>query len=195
MLQLDPENPRTRTTALALCGVVVLAFAAVALMPDDASDTTSGAAVATRGAPAASTQAASTETASGEVAKSSRPAPRAPRAPDVLPTGRAVLSLVSVLALILITAVGASRWMKKLRIRPGGDRVLDVVDAVPLGPKRQVYVVSAYGRRLVIGASGDQLCLLSEIDEEETGEVAPTPFGVRLDRRLDQQPTSLEAEA
>lgn len=191
MMNLDPQKRPNRATWLALGGFAVLAFLAAAALPEtpDAAAGDKAAAAATPVPVAASDANAVTDKAAAK-----RPL-QAPRAPDPLPATRTLISLAAVLALIVIAAFGASRWLKKLRIRPGGDRVLDVVDAVPLGPKRQIYVVSAYGRRLVIGASGDRLCLLSEIDEEETGESEPVPFDARLKRRLEVPAATLEAEA
>ena len=48
-----------------------------------------------------------------------------------------------------------------------GEKVLQIIDALPLGPKKQIYVIQVEGRRLVIGASPDSINLLSEFNEEE----------------------------
>ncbi|MCA9320757.1 MAG: flagellar biosynthetic protein FliO [Planctomycetes bacterium] len=101
-----------------------------------------------------------------------KPGPRAPLGADMGDVGRSLGSLVVVLALIVVSAVVAGRWLRKTRLRPAGDKVLEVLDAVPLGPKRQVYVISAYGRRLVVATSGEQVTLLSEFAEDEVEALA-----------------------
>lgn len=188
MFELDPQKRPKRATWIAIGVFAVLAFFVSAALPGGAAP--SGEEAGDTAAPAAGADA-------GDAADATAPKRplQAPRAPSPFPAGRAVMSLLAVLVLIVVAAFGASRWLRRMRIRPGGDRVLDVVDAVPLGPKRQVYVVSAYGRRLVIGASGDNLCLLSEIDEEETGETPPVSFDDRVQSRLRPVGGALEAEA
>jgi len=77
------------------------------------------------------------------------------------------------LVLVLVCAVGAilglRRVMKRTRIVPGNKKVLRLIDALPLGPRRFVYVVDLQGRTLVLGAGGEEVRLLAEYGEDEWG--------------------------
>ena len=81
------------------------------------------------------------------------------------------------LVIIVLTAAAAiilRRYLRRARLAPGKQKVLDLVDAMPLGPKRFVYVINLQGRTLVLGAGGDQVNLLAEYGEDEW-PAAPVP--------------------
>lgn len=88
---------------------------------------------------------------------------------------KTLISLGLVLCAIIGAAVLASRFLKKTRFGPSGEKVLNLVDAIPLGPKKQVYIVSAYGRKLVLGATQDRIELLSEFNADEFGIKGESP--------------------
>ena len=81
------------------------------------------------------------------------------------------LQVGSVLVVVIVLAVGLvfllKRVLKRARLAPGKRRVLELVDALPIGPKRFVYVLNLEGRTLVVGAGGDQVNLLAEYGEDE----------------------------
>ena len=105
---------------------------------------------------------------------------------------------------ILILFGGATigaRYLKKLRMKPSGEKVLELVDVIALGPKRQVFVVSAYGRKIVVGATNETMNVLSEFDQDEIAAASPRAaapaFAARLDRdlgKLDREPQLLGME-
>lgn len=99
------------------------------------------------------------------------------------PSFAKVFGTIAFLGVMLVFGVlCAKRLMAKSRMLPGGSRVLNLVDAIPLGPKRQIYVVTAYDRKLVIGSSGDRLTLLSEFTGEEVGaHAAAGAFAAAVD--------------
>lgn len=128
----------------------------------------------------------------------------APEGPGSASVWRTLGSLALIIALIFGGAAFGARFLKKLRMKPQGDKVLELVDVIALGPKRQVFVVSAYGRKIVVGATNESMSVLSEFDQDEIAApeagVAPPAFDQRLDRDLArlERPSSaraLEAQA
>lgn len=91
----------------------------------------------------------------------------AAKAPELVSTSRLFTGLLTVGGLIAAAAWAARRFLKGTRFTPRGGKVLEIVDALPLGARRQVFVISAYGRKLVVGATPEGLSLLSEFNEEE----------------------------
>ena len=91
--------------------------------------------------------------------------------PSILPDGvspwQISLTLGGVIVGIVCMAIGLRHLMRKGRIAPGRERVLSLLDALPIGPKRFVYVVDLKGRTLVIGAGGERVTLLAEYGEDE----------------------------
>lgn len=127
-----------------------------------------------------------TEPAAASAKKSGRsPLSREPLMPSM---GR-IFFYLGVLSVALFGSIWmARRVMGKSRMVPSGDRCLKLVDAIPLGPRRQIYVLSAYGRRLVVGAAGDRMTLLSEFAPEDLAEPeAPAPFAERLEAAESQR--------
>ena len=78
--------------------------------------------------------------------------------------GRLAGSLVVVLGLIVVSAYVFKRMLSRSKLVPGGGLV-EVLQALPLGGKRQIYLVKIAGRVLVVGASGEQISLLAELPE------------------------------
>ena len=74
------------------------------------------------------------------------------------------------LVIVVLTAAFAlliRRFLRGARLAPGKRKVLELVDAMAIGPKRFVYVINLEGRTLVVGAGGDQVSLLAEYGEDE----------------------------
>lgn len=111
--------------------------------------------------------------------------PVPPTAPEFVSASRMTTALLTVLGLAGIGAWLARRFLRHVRIAPAGAKVLEVVDALPLGQRRQIFVVRAYGRKLVIGASPEGLRLLSEFSDEEVAVAASSDsFASELSDRL-----------
>lgn len=78
-----------------------------------------------------------------------------------------VASLLATFAFVLLLAYGASRFLGK-RFGHGSaaeQARQQVLQVIPLGPQAAVQVVSVGGRLLVLGVTGQQIRLLSEITE------------------------------
>lgn len=125
--------------------------------------------------------------APADAKKTDGPAPKRPREAIAREPLTPSLGRVFFYFGVLVIGVTGAAWItKKLlartRLLPQGARVLKLVDAIPLGPRRQVYVLNAYGRRLVVGAAGDRMTLLTEIAAEDIEGDPKLSF----DRRLDE---------
>jgi flagellar biogenesis protein FliO len=82
-----------------------------------------------------------------------------------------VSSLAVVLALVLLTAAAARRW---LGARPAGRTPMQsirIAGSLTLGGRRSVLVLEIAGRTLVVGATPQQLVLLTQF--ENAGSDAP----------------------
>jgi len=97
--------------------------------------------------------------------------PEAPSGWAVL--GRLFGSLAIVLGLIVLTALLLKRMLVNSKHTPGG-KLVEVIQTFPLGPKRQIYLVKVAGRVLVVGGSGDNLSLLTDLPENEVVAGAQT---------------------
>ncbi|MEE9390969.1 MAG: flagellar biosynthetic protein FliO [Planctomycetota bacterium] len=99
---------------------------------------------------------------------------RPPRATNVASPGRLITGFLIVLCLGVGGILFGRKFLKRVRMTPQGKRILSVVDAIPLGGKRQIYVVEVYGRRIVVGATADSLSVLSEFEacDLELGDAA-----------------------
>ncbi|MBO8141041.1 MAG: flagellar biosynthetic protein FliO [Firmicutes bacterium] len=72
--------------------------------------------------------------------------------------------ILGVFALLAIVLYAIRRWMG--HALPGVRRgAVRVVDAVPIGLQRHLYLVEVAGRRLLIGATPQALTLLAELEE------------------------------
>ena len=80
--------------------------------------------------------------------------------------------LVGVLILIAGGALTLRSVMKKARLMPSGKRHLKLLDALAIGPKRFVYLVSMEDHLLVLGAGGEHVELLAEYEREEAASAA-----------------------
>ncbi len=93
--------------------------------------------------------------------------PEAPSGWAVL--GRLFGSLAIVLGLIVITAFVLKRMLVDSKHTPtrGAGKLVQVIQTFPLGGKRRIYLVKVASRVLVVGGSGDNLSLLTELPEDE----------------------------
>ncbi|MFT7616429.1 MAG: flagellar biogenesis protein FliO [Planctomycetota bacterium] len=101
-----------------------------------------------------------------------------------------------VLLLVFAAAVGCSRFLKKMRMRPQGNKVLELVDVIPLGPKKQVFIVSAYGRNIIVGATADSMSVLSEFSADEIEAVetdTPLNFSTKLSESMSRPRRNMAA--
>ena len=100
--------------------------------------------------------------------------PEAPSGWAVL--GRLFGSLAIVLGLIVITAFVLKRMLANSRHTPArsAGKLVQVIQTFPLDGKRQIYLVKVAGRVLVVGGSGDNLSLLTDLPEDEVVAGAET---------------------
>lgn len=168
-------------------------------------DGTSGSPAGTSGSPAiASGTGAPTEAAEATPPPGQEPEVTAEKVGLIDETTSPVQVLVSLLVVVAVMVGvlwGISRLMRRARLAPGRDRVLDLVDALSLGGKRQVYVVSYKDRTLLLGCGNEDIHLLAEYASDEfdaapaedrTKEPAPA---VETASREDQVEISAAARA
>lgn len=179
------DSPRTKATLAGAGVLLIFALAGASLIDDDAPERST----ATQAEPisAESTTSPSPLLASAEgespkdiestsdntneaAPKRSRNALRVPRAKSPVSLGRLLTSFAAVLILGALVVFGARTFLKRTRMATQGEKVLRLVDALPLGPKKQIYVVEVEGRRLVVGAGPETITLLSEFNDEEIAE-------------------------
>jgi len=88
-----------------------------------------------------------------------------------VPWGRIALVLV-LTVLATLGAAAAARAYGRGAPR-GRRRLLGLLDTLPLGPNRAVYVVEAAGRRFFLAATNEQVTSLGELPGELPGELGP----------------------
>lgn len=83
---------------------------------------------------------------------------------------RIAVALVVTLALVVLAIAVLRKTLFRTRLATGGRRILRVLDAVPLGPRRHVFVVSVRDRVLVLGVGPDSIRSLAEMEMEDIEE-------------------------
>lgn len=73
-------------------------------------------------------------------------------------------ALTIVLALLLLTAAAARRWVAKGFAGKDAGHPIRLVGSLSLGGRRAVLVLAAAGRTLVVGATAQNLVLLTEFE-------------------------------
>ena len=81
----------------------------------------------------------------------------------LLKTGSA---LAIVLALVVLAALGARRWLAPVLGAAGARRPVRLVGSLALGGRRNVLVLDVQGRTLVVGATPQALTLLTQFEKE-----------------------------
>jgi flagellar biosynthetic protein FliO len=79
-----------------------------------------------------------------------------------------VSSLAVVLALVLLAAAVARRWLGTSLIARFPRQSIRMAGSLALGGRRSVLVLEIAGRTLVVGATPQQLVLLTQFDKAET---------------------------
>ena len=69
--------------------------------------------------------------------------------------------------LILVLAWWAARAIGQGQIASGGSHAIQVVDRLPLGGEKQLLVVRAAGRVLLLGVTAHHVEFLQELDEDD----------------------------
>jgi len=124
--------------------------------------------------------------------------PIVPETPSMpLLIGRIVGALFLVSGLIVLGVFLMKKFFNGARLPGGAKRQIRMIEATSLGGKRHIYLVRAMDRLLVIGASGEQIQLLSEIKDsvllkEVEAEIEPERFKNILQNML---PSKLAAAA
>ncbi len=85
------------------------------------------------------------------------------------------LRMLASLALVLAAAYGVSLLLRRLNLQRLTTRseLLSVEESLPLGQGRALYVVKVGARRLLLGASAQQVSLLSDLTHDP--QAAPLP--------------------
>ena len=74
-------------------------------------------------------------------------------------------SLTVVLALMLLAAAAARRWLRPMLAGGASIPTIRLATSLALGSRRSVLVLEIAGRTLVIGATPQQLVLLTQFDQ------------------------------
>ncbi|MEZ6196390.1 MAG: flagellar biosynthetic protein FliO [Planctomycetota bacterium] len=170
MLKGQGDRPAMKATLVGGGLLLVFALAGASML----GPSEGGAARAPAKQPAA-TPAANAAVPGGETPEAAAPTTGRPRrALEVPQAGGASLprlfgGLLVVLVLGVVAVVGGRVFLKRTRLAPSSERVLKIVDALPLGPRKQIYVVEVQGRRLVLGAGPETITLLSEFEDRDLG--------------------------
>lgn len=73
-------------------------------------------------------------------------------------------ALAVVLGLMALTAFAAKRWIGVGGVRWGARSPLQVVAALPMGPRKQIALVAVGETYLVVGVTATQMSLLATLD-------------------------------
>jgi flagellar biogenesis protein FliO len=85
---------------------------------------------------------------------------------------RSTMVLGAVLALIYLVLNVGLRRMMGLRLGAGGrEPLVQVVERVPLDPKRSMFVIKAAGEYLLVGGGDGALNLISKLDPAEVARL------------------------
>jgi len=85
-------------------------------------------------------------------------------------------SLAVVLALMLLAAAAARRWLRPMLAGGASIPTIRLATSLALGSRRSVLVLEIAGRTLVIGATPQQLVLLTQFDRPAPEALASTQF-------------------
>ena len=85
-------------------------------------------------------------------------------------------SLAVVLALMLLAAAAARRWLRPMLAGGASIPTIRLATSLALGSRRIVLVLEVAGRTLVIGATPQQLVLLTQFDRPAPEAVVSTQF-------------------
>jgi flagellar biogenesis protein FliO len=85
-------------------------------------------------------------------------------------------SLAVVLALMLLAAAAARRWLRPMLAGGASIPTIRLATSLALGSRRSVLVLEVAGRTLVIGATPQQLVLLTQFDRPAPEAVASAQF-------------------
>lgn len=103
-----------------------------------------------------------------------------------------VSSLAVVLALVLLTAVAARRWLRPMLAGGAPIPTLRLTTSLALGSRRSVLVLEIAGRTLVIGATPQQVVLLTQFDSDgvrgDFSGDSSQPAG-NMNRTIDSDPS------
>ena len=75
-----------------------------------------------------------------------------------------MVKLIGVLLLIVLCAILLRRWTN-LAVKPGSVRQLRLLETVRLSPRQTLYLVALGDQQLLIGATDNNISLLSSVDD------------------------------
>ncbi len=85
-----------------------------------------------------------------------------------------ILSFQTFFAILLVFGLIFSLYILAQRFGPrlvggGRTRLVRIVEAIPLGDKRNLVIIEVQGRRYLLGSTNQSITLLTDVDTEETG--------------------------
>ncbi len=84
-----------------------------------------------------------------------------------------LVQTIAALLLVCGLAYALFRWvLPRLQITGAANRMVRVIDVVPLGPRRSLHVIEVAGRWLLIASSEAGVQLISELDAESAAQAA-----------------------
>lgn len=116
----------------------------------------------------------------------------APAAAAAAPMALLALKAALLLALFALAAWGLRRLKPRLKAG-GGDRPLEVISALSLGPRRQAVLLRAGGRVLLLGLGEGGVRPLGRFDGDEAEQLialaqgGARPFRVRMAQALGRE--------
>ena len=92
-----------------------------------------------------------------------------------------ILTLQTFFAILLVFGLIFSLYVLAQRFGPrlagsGRRRMVRVVEATPLGDKRNLLVIDVQGRRYLLGSTHQSITLLTDVDTQETGSRQKKPL-------------------
>jgi flagellar protein FliO/FliZ len=95
--------------------------------------------------------------------------PSAPEAPSTTKMFmKMIVSLATVVALILLMAWAAKKYLGKFNAIPGLNSAIKVLAITNIGMKKQVAVIDVAGEMMIVGITDDNISLLNNVTDQES---------------------------
>jgi flagellar biogenesis protein FliO len=118
-------------------------------------------------------------------------------AADMPDMGSALRHLMLVMGLLMAALIGGmvlfQKYMRKRAKKNNETRALRVVDKLPLGQRKFIYLINACGRHVVLGVAEKEINVLMEVSAPSE-ECAPSDFG-QLMQSIDMLPVAAGARS
>lgn len=81
--------------------------------------------------------------------------------------GTVIGTLIGIAAILYLAYIATKLLGRRMNIRPGGSRRLQIIDSVSVGKDKSVMIVKAGERTFLVGAAQGGVSLISELDSSE----------------------------